>query len=304
MNDLSRVVLSNGALEAEIAPHLGARLCRFTAGGNPSSRTNDLELVVPLHAWDAPEHGWPKAGAYPLIPYSNRIADARLSFDGTEHALEPHPLDPPNTLHGHAQRRAWRVLASDSYRAELLLSEAATSHWPWPFDACITFTLRARALDVSFELSNTGSQPMPAGLGWHPFLATDAHTCIHFAARRRWELDERLLPTGSSSVAEQPYILTPRDWQTHDCAIYASEWNGAARIERRTGTLHMTADGPLTHLVVYAPRGGALCCVEPVSHLANGFNLAARGVEGTGTHVLAPGERWQARVTLGWEPAR
>lgn len=298
MNVMPRLTLSNDALEAQIAPHLGARLCRLKA------RQSDLELIVPLVDWQAPEHGWPKAGAYPLIPYSNRIAGARLDFAGTSYPLAPHPLDLPNALHGHAQRCAWEVLAHDAQRAELVLRESANTHWPWPFEARIAFTLRDQALDISFELHNIGSQPMPAGLGWHPFFATDADTTIHFDARRQWQLDDRFLPTGDSSPSPDATVLTPADWQTRDCAIYASEWDGLARIERHEGTLTLTTTAPLTHLVAYAPRGGALCCIEPVSHVANGFNLAARGVEGTGMCVLAPHERMMAQVTLAWDAKR
>ncbi|WP_454805938.1 aldose epimerase family protein [Paraburkholderia fungorum] len=303
MNAISHLVLTNGALEAELMPHRGARLCRLSA---KRPHADDVDLVVPLRDWDAPEHGWPKAGAYPLIPYSNRIADARLAFDGAIHTLEPHPLDWPNTLHGHAQRRAWDVHAHDSQRAELVFDETASAHWPWPFEARIVFALRDQALDMSFALRNTGSMPMPAGLGWHPFFATDCDTTIRFDAPRRWELDDRFLPTGHSTVAPHATTLTRDDWRDGDCALYASEWNGAANagvcIERRAGTLRLSANPALTHLVIYAPRGGALCCVEPVSHLANGFNLAARGVAGTGMRTLAPGESWHARVTLVWEP--
>ncbi|KLU25249.1 hypothetical protein EOS_15935 [Caballeronia mineralivorans PML1(12)] len=296
MTDPYRLTLSNGSLEAEIAPHLGARLCSLKA------LDRNLNLLVPLRAWDAPEHGWPKAGAYPLIPYSNRIAEARLTFGNSTYALAPHPLDLPNTLHGHAQRCAWQMRAHDSQRAELVLHSDDREHWPWPFEARIAFELNANALDVSFALRNLGASPMPAGLGWHPFLAIDTDSVIRFDAQRRWELDAAFVPTGNAFATTQPTELSHLDWQTRDCAIYASEWNGTALIERNAGTMRITADAPLTHLVAYTPRGGSFFCVEPVSHVANGFNLAARGIDGTGMHVLAPGEIFSARTTLAWEP--
>ena len=297
MNESARLTLSNGVLEAEIAPHLGARLCRL--------RTLDgTDLVVPLLDWDAPEHGWPKAGAYPLIPYSNRIAHARLEFEGVTHALAPHPLDLPNTLHGHAQRCAWRTHAHDSQRAELVLDAQACEHWPWPFEARIAFELDCAALSVQFSLRNTGASNMPAGLGWHPFLALDAASTIHFDARLRWELDDTFLPTGRAFSVEAPTRLTRDDWQAQPCAIYASEWTGEARIERDAGIARLTAEAPFTHLVAYTPREGTFFCLEPVSHVANGFNFAARGIEGTGMHTLAPGASFTARTVFAWEPKR
>jgi aldose 1-epimerase len=296
MTDSSRLTISNGVLAAEIAPHLGARLCRLRA------LEHDLDLVVPLHEWDAPEPGWPKAGAYPLIPYSNRIAGARLRFDGSTYALPPHSPDQPNTLHGHAQRRAWQTHRHDARRAELVLHSERGEHWPWPFEARIAFELSGNALDVSFSLLNCGTAAMPAGLGWHPYLAVDANSTICFDAKRRWELDDAFLPTGNAFAVAQPTELTRRDWQTQDCAIYASEWDGTALVTRDAGVMRLTAAAPFTHLVAYTPRGGPYFCVEPVSHVANGFNLAASGIEGTGMHVLAPGAIFSAQTTLAWEP--
>jgi aldose 1-epimerase len=301
MNDSARLTLSNGVLEAEIAPHLGARLCSLRALDGIS---DGIDLVVPLHEWDAPAHGWPKAGAYPLIPYSNRIANARLEFEGRSHALAPHPLDLPNTLHGHAQRCAWHTRIHHSQRAELELDAPACEHWPWSFDARIVFELDTCALNVHFTLRNTSASTMPAGLGWHPFLAVDAASTIHFDARRRWELDETFLPTGRALTLDAPTTLRRDDWQTQPCAIYVSEWNGEAHIERDAGTVRLTAKAPFTHLVAYTPREGTFFCLEPVSHVANGFNFAARGIDGTGLHTLAPGASLTARATLAWESKR
>ncbi|QGZ65563.1 aldose epimerase family protein [Paraburkholderia acidisoli] len=293
-----RITLDNGILEAEIAPQLGARVCTLKA------HDGNVDLLVPLHKWDAPEHGWPKAGAYPLIPYSNRIVGARLNFGNEIHALKPHPLDLPNSLHGHAQRRAWQLASHTVQRAELVLHSEASEDWPWPFEARIVFTLNAAALDVTLALRNTGTRAMPAGLGWHPFLAVDSTSTVHFQASRRWQLDPAFVPTGASFPISGVTELTPNDWQDRDCAIYASEWNGSASITRTGGTVRLATAAPLTHLVAYAPRSGSFCCIEPVSHVANGFNFAAQDIEGTGTHVLEPGANFAAQVTLSWKANR
>ncbi|AFT86090.1 galactose mutarotase-like protein [Paraburkholderia phenoliruptrix BR3459a] len=282
-------------LRADIAPHLGARLTRLVAVDS------DTNLVVPLDAWNAPPHGWPKAGAYPLIPYSNRIAGARLSFGGEIHALPPHPLDPPNTLHGIAHALPWRLIAHVADTVELALHYEG-EHWPWPFDAQLGFRLERRTLHVRMSVRNAGERPMPAGLGWHPFLATEAGAMVRFDAGRQWMLDARFIPTGTSQVATRPFMLGAQDWRNGDCVVYASDWRGEAVIERLHGRVRLRAEAPLTHVVAFVPRGAPYLCVEPVSHVANGFNLAAAGVCDTGTRALAPGATLDARASLEWEP--
>ncbi|WP_322041275.1 aldose 1-epimerase [Burkholderia diffusa] len=292
----SRLTIANAWLRADIAPHLGARVTRLVAA------EGDTDLVVPLEAWNAPPHGWPKAGAYPLIPYSNRIAGARLAFGGEVHALPPHPLDLPNTLHGIAQALPWDVVAQSGDAVELALRYDG-EHWPWPFDARLGFRIERRSLRVRMSMRNAGERPMPAGLGWHPFLAAEPGATIRFEAGRRWALDARFMPTGVSQAATRPTTLDARDWRDGDCAVYASDWHGDAIVERSGGRVRLCAGEPLTHLVAYVPRGAPYLCVEPVSHVANGFNLAAAGIGDTGTRVLAPGATLDAHASLEWEPA-
>lgn len=292
----SRLTIANKHLRADIAPHLGARVTRLVA------IDDDTDLVVPLHEWNAPPHGWPKAGAYPLIPYSNRIADAQLAFGGTIHVLPPHPLDLPNTLHGIAQALPWDVVTQSGDAVELALRYDG-KHWPWPFDAQLGFRLERRTLHVRMSVRNAGEHPMPAGLGWHPFLAAEPGATIHFEAGRRWALDTRFMPTSASQVDTRPTTLDARDWHDGDCAVYASDWHSDAIVERPNGRVRLRAGEPLTHLVAYVPRGAPYFCVEPVSHVANGFNLAEAGVSDTGTHVLAPGATLDGQASLEWEPA-
>ena len=47
--------------------------------------------------------------------------------------------------------------------------------------------------------------------------------------------------------------------------------------------------------MIYVPPGQDFFCVEPVSHVNDGFNMLERGVEGTGVRVLAPGQTLRRR---------
>jgi aldose 1-epimerase len=49
---------------------------------------------------------------------------------------------------------------------------------------------------------------------------------------------------------------------------------------------------------LFTPAGEDFLCVEPVSHCTDAFNMAAAGATDTGSRVLAPGERFEARVTF------
>ena len=64
-------------------------------------------------------------------------------------------------------------------------------------------------------------------------------------------------------------------------------------------------DPVYSHVVVYAPsdeqgKPKDYVAVEPALNANNGFNLLARGWEGSGVHVLEPGEEWGGFCELSW----
>jgi len=80
---------------------------------------------------------------------------------------------------------------------------------------------------------------------------------------------------------------------------HLSHWDGAAtwRCSPDQDAV-LQADPLFGHLVVHRPDSPRYLCLEPVSHVANGFNLADSGVAGTGTRMLAPGESMGCRVRI------
>ena len=63
----------------------------------------------------------------------------------------------------------------------------------------------------------------------------------------------------------------------------------------------LRADPAFAHLVVYTAPGADFLCVEPVSNVADAFNLAAAGDGRTGMRVLAPGERYSASLRMDFQ---
>jgi aldose 1-epimerase len=60
----------------------------------------------------------------------------------------------------------------------------------------------------------------------------------------------------------------------------------------------LTASPEFGHLVVH--RAEQYLCVEPATHVANGFNLAEAGVVGTGSRTLEPGETLSGSIVIGF----
>ena len=291
-------VLRSGDLSATIAPAAGGRITRFTSE-EPGAA---LDWLVPL-ADDQRQAGfaptaWPKAGCYPLVPFSNRIAEGRFSWAGRSAALPIHPGE-AHALHGGAHRAAWRLVRHDAASATMAYRHARGDQgWPWSFEVEQDVRLGDGALALTLRITNTGEVEMPCGLGFHPYFPSRFAHRIRFAARTVWAPDADFLGTPPRAVPAAEDYATPRPLEDVELTQYYGAWNGQAVLQGADGAaIRLEADAPLRHLVLHRPAGRGYFCVEPVSHVANAAHLQATRAD-TGWQVLPPGAQREARMVL------
>lgn len=287
------IEIRSAGLTAQLAPQAGGRLARLQ-WRRPSKDT--VDIVVPL---TTPLEGqrWPKAGAYPLIPYANRIAEGRLHFLGEEFAIAAHPDAYPHSLHGHTQLEQWTASGSD-HHAELALTCGPTAAWPWAIETRQRYEVENDRLRITMSVRNRNSGPMPAGLGWHPYFISAGDEKISYEAPDWWPHQEDYLPTGRVQPPGAA-LLSPIMLRDQEITAYLGAWSGDLSILRGDGIrISLSADKIFEHLVIHHPKDANYLCAEPVTHVANGFNLAAAGIGKTGMHVLAPGEELSGRLSL------
>ncbi|SFP62423.1 aldose 1-epimerase [Variovorax sp. OK605] len=302
------IELRSGVAFARVAPALGARITRCVLQSSGGMQGTATELLHPYPEDHSDLMRWAKGGIYPLIPYWGRISQARLRHAGKVFALAPHPDALPHTLHGTAHQACWAVTARADDSLALGLRQPADAHWPWPYEAELVFTLSPGALHIALAVTNTGCALMPAGIGLHPYLARQGDTGIQFTAARRWLPTADYLATAAGDTTKAEDFSRERRLGDAPFTMFYSAWNGEARVTARAGAdgcersstraVHITASPTLDHLVLHQPPGAPYVCLEPASHTADAFNLAAHGIPGTGTRVLAPGERLSGWVAF------
>ncbi|CAN7555626.1 hypothetical protein [Devosia sp. LjRoot3] len=276
-----RVVLQHHGMLLELIPDFGGRVARLSLDG--------VDVLVPLGSDTFDPVRWPRAGAYPMVPYHNRIEDGRLAVVGKVYEIAPHPDALPHSLHGPAQRERWRLVFQSDHHATLELVRAADENWPWAFQVRQVFALRPDGLELSLSVTNKSNMKMPAGLGWHPYVAG----CLDVAhdAEFVWPLRPDYLPRGTRSSIQHhhPAPVTGTE--------YLSCWSHL-NLKTASGLdVDLSVTPVMSHLVLHKGDGDYVC-VEPVSHLANGFNLHERGVLGTGTRTLDPDEDLSATISM------
>ncbi|SIS69603.1 aldose 1-epimerase [Paracoccus saliphilus] len=270
------LTLNEGPWQAEARPEQGGRLARLVYDGQ--------SLLVPMGQGEFDPVNWSKAGAYPLIPFHNRVPGAQFTWRGRDVRLPVHPSSVPNALHGHGSRMVWQGKAS---KAELRMTfeNSVAAYWPWRFRALQSYRFFRNRMELDLEITNLDDAAMPAGLGWHPYF--QGGTRLSDDASHGWHVGSDRLSQGKrvtrDAVSGETLYLT--GWTT----VFAAVPSGL--------NLRITASKALQHLVIYAPDGAGFACAEPVSHPV----AAMAAGPGGGMHELPPGASLAARITLAVE---
>ena len=294
----SIIRLSLGKYEACISPAAGARLTRLLWHGTAVQ----LECVTPWHhTGHFDPQQWPKAGAFPMLPFANRLRDARFEW-ATEHVhLTPQP-DQPHALHGIGHRRSWEVMQARAHSLTLSLKhEQPDADWPWRFAAEMRYVLTPGGLEVRISLKNTSSVDMPAAMGWHPFvpLATIGIASpddINVAARQSHDI-------GLDGLSRAFLSATNGEARTFSLSTLIPQttayegWDGQLLVA--TDAEHsVRVSSDASCLVLHVPKGRSYICAEPVTALPGALQNYSEAQKQA--HLaLAPGATRQITCCIG-----
>jgi aldose 1-epimerase len=303
LDDPALIALASGSMRLLVAPHVGGSIAAYyevTASG-------PVHWLRPATHEALAERDPLRMASFPLLPYCNRIRDARFVFDGRTIDLAGDGNRFAHALHGHAWRRGWRVGARTASSVELHFEHEPNPHargdWPFRYRARQRIELAGDALRLTLSAHNLAGQPMPFGMGHHPYYPRTAQTRVHAQVEGMWHADAEVLPTHFGPHPAVDALRNGMSADAFDLDNNFAHWSRHATIawpdEGRQLTL--TAQPPFDHLVVFAPATEALLCVEPVTNTTDCFN-AAHTRERVGGCVLMPDE--QIAATLNWTPQR
>jgi aldose 1-epimerase len=275
--------LHSGAMRCEIEPRLGGCIAGLWLGDIPVLRSTPAAELTSAR----------NAASYPLVPFSNRIAQATLQWQGTQHPLVRNNAPEPHAIHGVGWQRPWELLESDLSFAMLAYEHRPDAGWPFAFDSSQTLRLRDHTLELTLSLTNQSDRAAPAGLGWHPFFVKRARSSISFEAAGRWEMGPDKLPT----------IRRPTHGIDAACAFLDvghcfDGWSGTVHL--RDELLHSRITSSLSRLVVFTNDTSEFVAIEPVSHVNNAISLVEAGADRDqlGLAILQPGESISAQMAI------
>jgi aldose 1-epimerase len=251
----NEIELRSGAYRARIAPEAGGRVVSLSWCGARDS----VDLLVPWDGSPFPEHAWPKAGAFPMLPFANRLPAHGFEFRGC--IVRPESAPSGLVQHGVAHRRAWRVMDVSAERVRMRLDEDASGAWPWSWSAEMDVSLGGAGMTVLLRVRNLSREAMPLGMGWHPYHPAGPGTCandLRFDAAARYDLDHAA--QASTLAAEPRFTMRPGETASF------SGWSGRAQLHVAGGSIMVACEGA-RDAVLHKPASGDYLCIEPVTVL-------------------------------------
>ncbi|MDE1151619.1 MAG: aldose 1-epimerase [Micavibrio sp.] len=283
---------SAAGLQLSCCPAAGGSITAFRQKGFDLFRPYDAALpLAPLNT-----------ASFPLTPYSNRIINGKLAFNGETYTVGPVHVAEGHQLHGDGWLRPWQVTAHSTRHVALLLPEVKAADSPYIYEAEQIYSLADNRLTIEMSITNRSGFALPFGLGHHPYFVRDDDTVLTANLPQVWH-SKNIVPT---VLADSPWnfaqglALADKNFQPAAQGVTGSDlvdncfqgWDRRAEIRwpRHGRKLVMGADAIFRNFVLYLPEEKPFFCAEAVTNINDGFNLMARGAANTGTIVLQHGE--------------
>jgi galactose mutarotase-like enzyme len=255
-----------------------------------------------------------------LVPYANRIRGRDV--EGAREiaaTIDGRPARLPRNWGGKAAGAAQYAMhglildaqvayeaSEETVRGRLPAGDFG-GRWPGQVDLDFSWRLSGGALLLRLEARNVGAEPLPLGIGWHPYFLLPSgdrsQARLRLPAELRTEVNnyDEVLPTGRLlPVAGTPYDFSGADGQAlgglylDDCFTGLRREGGLAVVEVLDPAagfgLRISSPTPEVKAVqVYAPPDKPFVVVEPQFNLAEPYSgLWPPGTD-TGMARLPPG---------------
>ncbi|UUZ85412.1 aldose 1-epimerase [Paenibacillus sp. P26] len=315
------VYLEAAGYEAIVLPEIGGNLIAFR---EPAKGYRFLHepAADEMEAFKAN----PIIHGIPVLFPPNRYEDGKFPWNGRTYQLPVNEPSTGNHLHGFLHNIPWEVenFSADASESTVTLRQSVReghpvyAYLPFTFTIRLTYTLGAWGLAQRVTVRNEGEESMPCLLAFHtainaPFAAnaTAADYRFRMTIGKRWELNERMLPTGRF----QP--LTPEEerMKGEGLSPFFAAMDNHYTVEPQNGRNRMELTDTRNGVVLVYDAGTAykqwmiwnnnategFFCPEPQVNLVNAPNVDLPAEE-IGLFSLAPGEIWEETSRLYCRP--
>lgn len=222
----------------------------------------------------------------------------RLKGDQLRHRGQSYPM----TQHGFARDKpfAWAERGPGSCTLVLTDDADTRTHYPFAFRLAVRYRLDRRQLDVTFDITNTGDEPLPASVGAHPafnwpllpdLAKTDYR--LTFANDERAPIrrlkDGLLLATPQPTPVEGNRLALSERLFDEDAVILDRPASTSVRYAADRGPAIEVSWQGFRELGIWSKPGGApFLCIEPWHGIASPVDFDGEFTNKPGVMLIAP----------------
>lgn len=282
---MDRLTYSGASVEAEFLPELGARLHRLRVFGRDLLRTPD-----DLRAYAREPFFW---GSFVMAPWCNRIEAGTVRAGSREVRLGPNFPD-GTAIHGQVYGLPWELQHDGTLRVR-----GGGDRWPWDYEVAQRIEVADGQLRLDYVLANRSTDPMPAGIGMHPWFRRPMLVAIRGDAVYGQNTET---PSEPEPVHGRFDLRTLREMPDD----LDSTWTKLARppVQLRWPTLgvqaRMDVTAPEVFIVAASPASLEAIAVEPQTHVPQGLRRLVNHEPGA-LAMLGPDESLGMTVELTFE---
>lgn len=241
-----------------------------------------------------------------LAPFPNRIKNGQYVFENNTYQL---PINRPtenNALHGFLYNQSFKIVEKKvtEDKSKLILRndyKGELEGYPFRFSTEITYVWEApNKLEVFTEITNSGKNNMPLGLGWHPYFQFPQSINkidLKMNTTKKFLVDEQMIPTLETAKFSSYKKIKKIEAENFDDCF---EVNNSANVHLTTlidalNGISLTVEQPTTaykYLQVYTPPTRDCIAIEPMTCPPNAFNNQL------GLIKLQPNEKYICSYTI------
>jgi len=277
-----------------------------------------------------------KIGGAILLPFANRIR-GKLSPDGKTITADVagksvtlpanwssgKPGAEKHAIHGLIRRAQfedvrWKNGMLKSNASGVLHAGNFDGHWLSSTDVKVETTLGYDAFEMTVTATNSGHDPLPMGIGWHPYFILPGNdrqqVKLHIPGQTRAMMnnyDDTFTTGQRTPVKGSDYDFSMMGGRALDDQYlddnfsdltYAANGRTVSEIidpGAKYGLRLITLSPRIKSIQVYAPTGKNFVAIEPQFNLPDPYNKSWGSVD-TGMVLLQPGQSvsWRVRLEL------
>ena len=283
----ARVSLRGEDIELEVLPAVGARLHNLSVFGQQLLRSPA----------DAGQHErdpffW---GAFVMAPWCNRFAPGPLEVAGQTVDLPVNFRD-GTAIHGQVYGRPWGQVGEGEFE-----SLGGGDGWPWPYRVALALRPGSASLTIEQSLHNLADEPMPAGLGLHPWFLRPLELAVPARSVYTSNADSDPLPkpvTGAHDLSRLRTMTPDLDatWTDLGDPPVEMRWPGGRLVCRLTAS----SNRGNVFITAASPSDVDAVAVEPQTHAPQGLRRLLNGEPGA-LQSIEPGGNLVLTTRLSFE---